>query len=122
MALKNKLIDNIIAPVASSHSATTIRGIVKKSNEKNNTCTVVYTNVDGVKVVQENIPVKLNNVSFIDWFPKEKEVVNVSVKKGEIYVIGPDYQNSYASMRSSMQLSQDIYSDNSSYFIGGYIY
>lgn len=122
MALKNKLINNIIAPVASSHSATFIRGTVKKTNEKNNTCTVVYTNTEGVTVTQENIPVKLSNVSFIDWFPKEKEVVNISVKKGEIYVTGPDYQNSYSSMRESMKLSQDIYSDNSSYFIGGYIY
>ena len=122
MALKNKLIDNIIAPVASSHSATFIRAIVNSTNEKKNTCTVTYTNPDGVTVKQKDVPVKLTNVSFIDWFPKEKEVVNVSVKKGEIYITGPDYQKSYESMRSSIQLSQDIYSDNSSYFIGGYIY
>lgn len=122
MALKNKLIDNIIAPVASSHSATFIRATVNSTNEKKNTCTVTYINSEGVKVKQKDVPVKLTNVSFIDWFPKEKEMVNVSVKKGEIYITGPDYQKSYDSMRSSMQLSQDIYSDNSSYFIGGYIY
>lgn len=122
MRLKNKLVNNIIAPVATSHSATFIRGTVNSINEKKNTCTVTYTNADGVKVKQENVPVKLSNVSFIDWFPKEKEVVNVSVKRGEIYITGPDYQNSYALMRNSMQLTQDIHADDSSYFIGGYIY
>lgn len=122
MGLKNKLVDNIIAPVATSHSATFIRATVNSSNEKNNTCTVTYTNPEGVKVKQENIPVKLTNVSFIDWFPKKNEKVNVSIKRGEIFVTGPDYQNSYSSVRSSIQLAQDIHSDNSSYFMGGYIY
>lgn len=122
MSLKNKLVDNIIAPVANSHSATFIRGIVNNVNEKNNTCTVTYTNSEGVKVKQESVPIQLTNVSFIDWFPKVNETVNVSVKKGEIYVVGPDYQKSYSSVRNKIQLVQDIYSDDASYFIGGYIY
>lgn len=122
MDLKNKLINNIIAPVATGHSATFIRATVNSSNEKNNTCTITYVNTEGVKVKQKDVPVKLTNISFIDWFPRPKETVIVSVKKGEIYITGPDYQNSYSHMRNSMQLSQDIYSDNSSYFIGGYIY
>lgn len=122
MSLKNKLVNNIIAPVANGHSATSIRAKVNSTNEKNNTCTITYTDSEGVTVKQENVPVKLTNVSFIDWFPKEKDTVNVSVKKGEIYITGPDYQNSYSHMRNTMQLSQDVYSDDSSYFIGGYIY
>lgn len=122
MALKDKLINNIIAPVATSHSATFIRATVNKSNEKNNTCDITYVNQEGVRVKQVGVPVQLTNVSFIDWFPKKNEVVNVSVKRGEIYITGPDYQHSYASMRNSIQLSQDIHSDNSSYFLGGYIF
>lgn len=122
MGLKNKLVNNIIAPVANSHSATFIRGTINSVNEKNNTCTVTYVNQEGVKVKQVNVPIQLTNVSFIDWFPKVNEQVNVSVKKGEIYIVGPDYQKSYSSIRNSIQLAQDIYSDNSSYFIGGYIY
>lgn len=122
MGLKNKLVENIIAPVANSHSATFIRATVNSVDEKSNTCTVTYVNQEGVTVKQENIPIKLNNVSFIDWFPKAKEIVSVSVKKNEIYVTGPDYQGDYSTVRNRIQLTQDIYSDDSSYFIGGYIY
>ena len=122
MGLKNKLVDNIIAPVATSHSATFIRGTVNSTNEKNNTCTVTYINLEGVKVKQEGVPIQLINTSFVDWFPKVNESVNVSVKKGEIYITGPDYQGNYSSVRQRRQLTQDIYSDDSSYFIGGYIY
>lgn len=122
MGLKNKLVENIVAPVASSHSAAFIRAVVLEANEKRNVCKVRYTDSEGVVLTQSNIPVVLNNVSFIDWFPKKNDSVIISLKKNEIKITGPDYEKSYGSLRSKIELSQDIHSDTSSHFLGGYIF
>lgn len=122
MALKDKLINNIVAPVANSHSATFITASVLAINERNNVCNISYINQEGVKVYNNNVPIKLNNINFIDWFPKVNDTVIISVKRDEIFIVGPNYQQSYKEIRDQIQLSNDIYSDNSSYFLGGYIF
>lgn len=122
MNLKNKLVENIVAPVASSHSAAFIRATVLTADERSNTCTVKYRDQEGVLLTQPNVPVQLTNVSFIDWFPKKNESVILSVRKNELKVTGPDYQESYSNIKSKIELSNDIYSDTSSHFIGGYIF
>lgn len=114
--------ENIVAPAITNRSAAFYSGKIISANEKSNTCTVRYINANGITVTQKNVPVQLSNVNIIDWFPKENDKVKVIEKEGLIAIEGPIYTNSYASIRSTIELTEDIYSDSSNYFMGGYIY
>lgn len=123
MSLKNKLINNIVSPVAIDKSTNSFDAIVTKVNEKANTCSIKYNNHEGIPVEQANVPVQLSNVGIIDWFPKVKEHVLITVKsRGDITIVGPSYGRNYNSIRNKIQLTEDIYSDISSSTMGGYIF
>lgn len=120
--LKDKLVQNIVAPVASSHSATFLDAIVLRTNEKANTCDVKYKDNQGVTVTQKNVPVELIADNIIGWFPKENEHVNITIKSGGLFITGPSYGRNYDLVRNKTKLKKDIYSDSSSYFLGGFIF
>lgn len=122
MSLKNRLIENIVAPVASNHSAASLDAVVTKVNEKNNTCDIKYKNTEGIPVEQANVPVQLHNISIIDWFPKVKEHVIISAKGRDIVITGPSYGTNYNLVKSKIQLTEDIYSDISTSTMGGFIF
>lgn len=123
MSLKNKLVQNIVAPVANDKSTMSLDAVVTKVNEKNNTCSIKYTNHEGIPVEQANVPVQLNNIAIIDWFPKVREHVLITTKsRGDITIIGPSYGKNYSTIRSKMKLTEDIYSDTSSFTMGGFIF
>lgn len=122
MGLKEKLIENIVAPVAFSHSASLLDAVVIKANEVSNTCSIKYENEEGVTVIQNNVPIQLQNVNIIDWFPNEKDHVIVNQKGNDIFIIGPSYGHNYNSVRAKLKLRQDIFSDTSSCTIGGCIF
>ena len=122
MSLKDKLINNIVAPVASSHSAIFLDAVVKEINEKSNYCTISYTNENGVKVEQKNVPVQLQNECIIDWFPKVRDHVLITVKGNDIFITGPNYGGNFNRVKNKMILKQDILSDASTATLGGYIF
>lgn len=120
--LKDKLVQNIVAPVASSHSATFLDAIVLKTNESSNICNIQYKDDQGVIVTQNSVPVEITSNNIIGWFPKEKEHVIVTVKGGDLFITGPSYGKNYNMIRSRMELKKDIYSNSFSYFLGGFIF
>ena len=123
MSLKSRLIENIVAPVATDKSTISSNAVVTKVNEKTNTCSIKYTNSEGIPVEQANVPVQLNNVGIIDWFPKVNERVLITTKgRTDITITGPSYGRNYNSIRSKIKLTEDIYSDISSSTMGGYIF
>lgn len=120
--LRSKLTENYIAPAVLNRSAAFYEGRIKKADERSNTCTVEYTNNQGVTTSQTNVAVKLSNIGIIDWFPKVNEKVQVTEKEGSIQITGPIYSGDYSAVRSQMKLKEDIFTDSSNYFIGGSIY
>lgn len=123
MSLKNKLIQNIVDPVAIDRSTMSLDAVITKVNQKSNTCSIKYTNQEGIPVEQANVPVQLNNIGIIDWFPKEREHVLISIKgRGDITIVGPSYGSNYNNIRSKLRLTEDIFSDISSSTMGGFIF
>lgn len=120
--LKDKLVQNIVAPVASSHSATFLDAVVLKANESSNVCDIQYRDDQGVVVTQKSVPVEITSNNIIGWFPKEKEHIIVSVKGGDLFITGPSYGKNYNMVRNRMELKKDIYSNSFSYFLGGFIF
>lgn len=122
MNLKNTLIENIVTPVASSHSTMFYDAIVKEANEKNNTCTIIYTNQDGVELTQKRVPVQIQGIGVVGWFPKVRDHVVATKKGGDLCITGPSYGRSYSNITTRLQLTEDIYSDTSDYTLGGFIF
>lgn len=122
MSLKNRLINNIVTPVASSHSVIPLDAVVTKINEKNNTCDVKYTNENAVDVEQSNVPVQMYNECIIDWFPKVGEHVLISVRNNDIMITGPNYNGNFGWVKNKVNLKQDILSDASTSTFGGCIF
>ena len=123
MSLKSRLIENIVSPVATDKSTSSIDAKVTKVNERSNTCSIKYINNEGIPVEQANVPVQLHNIGIIDWFPKLNEHVLITTKgKGDITITGPSYGRNYNNIRYLTKLTEDIYSDISSATMGGYIF
>lgn len=122
MSLKDKLIKNIVAPVAQSHSAIFLDAVVTEIDEKTNNCTISYTNENGVPVEQKHVPVQLQNECIIDWFPKVKDHVLITAKGNDIFITGPNYGRNFNLVKNKMKLKQDILSDTSTSTMGGYIF
>lgn len=122
MSLKNKLINNIVAPVASSHSAIPLDAVVTKVNERDNTCNIKYVNENAVDVEQKNIPVQIYNECIIDWFPKVGDHVLISVRNNDIMITGPNYGGNFNIVKNKMNLKQDVLSDASTSTLGGCIF
>lgn len=119
--VRQKLLGSIIEPAADSRSSSTFSGTVISVNEKANTCSVSYTRLDGKKINKDNIPVMLTNKSIIDWFPEEKESVLIQVRNNITYIIGPSC-SSYDKIRSSISLTNDLFSDSFVDVLGGFLF
>lgn len=117
--LKNKLVQNIVAPVATSHSAISLDALVIDANQRTGKCTIEYVNSRGVKVVQENVFVKNISLEMFVWFPKKNEKVIISVRNNDIMITGPSISKSNS---GRLKLEHDIFSDNTSAGIGGSIF
>lgn len=120
--LKQKLVDNIVAPVATSHSAIFLDAVVINADEKTNTCDVKYTDAKGVPTEKKGVQIQLHNVNIIDWFPKANERVTIIVRDQLVMVTGPSYGGNYNNMKQKLQLTEDIHSDASGFSMGGYIF
>ena len=119
--IKNKIKTSIADPAAESRKVTLQTGIVIKANEKSNTCNVSYIRNDGKKINEENVPLLLNNISNMMWFPKEKEEVLIQIRENNVYIIGPSYRQ-YNTIRDKIKLKHDIFTDTNTDTLGGFIF
>lgn len=119
--VRQKLLNSMIEPAADSRSTSTFAGTIISVNEKTNICTVSYTRQDGKKINKDNVPVMLSNKSIIDWFPEEGENVLLQEKNNVTYITGPSCSN-YESIRNSISLVNDVFSDSFVDVLGGFLF
>ena len=116
MSFKNKLKDGVIAPYNKYNLSQEKLGQVISADKDKNTCTVTYKNVDGIKMVRDNVPVKGYLTAVAGNFPKKGDYVelqevgkNISIRN----VIDKDL------LVDGEKETGDIYSSGASY--AGYI-
>lgn len=101
------------------NQSSTIPAIVTKSDETNNTCSILYVDSNTRKKRnRDNVTVRLYG-SGTDYFPKKGDTVTVQEDGDTCVVIARDVSNYAMDVLSRMKLTQDIYSDASPAF--GYI-
>lgn len=120
MGIKEKLISNIVQPVArDSGSVTTVAKVIS-SDEINNTCNITYMDRNGIKRNKENVVVRIyDNGS--GYFPAIGDLVELQLERDICVIIARHVGNYNMDVRSKMQLRQDIYSDSSGSAVGGSI-
>lgn len=119
--VRDKLLKNVVEPAADGRSSSMLTGTVTQVNEKANTCSVSYTKQDGKNVNKQNVPILLSNKGMIDWFPEEKEEVLLQEKNNRLYIMGPSY-TSYNSIRDSIKLKNDVFSNSFMDVLGGFLF
>lgn len=85
--LRKTIKDSIISPYNKYNLSQEKLGEVIESDSKSNTCKITYKNVDGVKVIKENVPVK-NQKGFFNGFPKVGDYVEVQEVGKSIRITG----------------------------------
>ena len=76
MNFKNNFKNNVISPYNKYNLTQEKLGEVIETNKDTKTCTVSYRNVDGIKVVKNNVPVK-NEKGIFKGFPKKGDYVEI---------------------------------------------
>lgn len=74
---KKNLKDNIISPYNKYNLSQEKLGEVLSVNKKKKTCTVSYRNIDGIKVITDNVPVKSYLAYKAGGFPKKGDYVEI---------------------------------------------
>ena len=94
------------------NQSVTIPAIVTKSDETNNTCSILYVDSNTRKKRnRDNVVVRLYG-NGADWFPAINDAVVVE-DTGDTCVVVARHVGNYAmDVRSKRQLRQDIFSDN----------
>ena len=83
--------------------------VVKKADESNNICSIMFIDRDGTKREIKQAMVDLKNK---DWFPKEKDTVLVDVSGTKSALILEKYTEDYnKDIRSKQQLKNDVSPD-----------
>lgn len=98
------------------NQVSTIHATVTKSDETNNTCSILY--VDSITHKQrnrDNVTVRLYG-SGTDYFPKKGDSVIVQADGDTCVVIARDVSNYAMDVQSQMKMTQDIYSDTAPAF------
>ncbi|MEG1494765.1 MAG: hypothetical protein RR406_00475 [Bacilli bacterium] len=73
---KNNFKNNVISPYNKYNLTQEKLGEVIDRNKDTKTCTVSYRNIDGIKVVKSNVPVK-NEKGLFKGFPKKGDYVEI---------------------------------------------
>lgn len=113
--------DRAIEPITNELKSVTTLALVKKADEKNNTCDIQYVDKNGLVRNRNNVSVRLYG-NGTDWFPKRGESVVVQETETTCEVIARYVQNYNMDVRARMKLKMDIYSDSSGADPGGTIY
>lgn len=108
---KKSLKDNIIAPYNKYNLSQEKLGEILDTDKKKKTCTVSYRNVDGIKKVTPNVPVKDYLSSAIGGFPKPGDYVEIQEVGKSIRIVSIVKKD----IVEAEQTTGDKYSNGSSY-------
>lgn len=74
--LRKSIKDNVIAPYNKYNLSQEKLGEVIEVNKKNSTCKVTYRNVDGIKIIKDNVPIRKDK-GFFKGLPKKGDYVEI---------------------------------------------
>lgn len=120
--LKRKIQEQIISPVQQEYRGYTLIGRVTKIDEKNNTCDISFKDQQDKQQSIKNVPVALYNTSFVDWFPKEGDHVELSESAGSIKITGKINKEYFKKERNKIKKSKDVIPNNYNGVISGNIF
>lgn len=112
---KNSLKSNVISPYNKYNLSQEKLGEVIEVNSKTKTCKVTYRNIDGVKVIKDNVPVK-NEKGLFKGFPKAGDIVELQEIGRSVRILSVVDKNLISS--NDVEID-DVYSSFSDY--GGFI-
>lgn len=112
---KNNLKNNVISPYNKYNLSQEKLGEVIDINKKTKTCKVTYRNVDGIKIVKDNVPVK-NEKGLFKGFPKKGDKVELQEVGRSVRILSVVDDNLISSNEAKID---DVYSSYSDF--GGYI-
>ncbi len=110
MSLKDKIQHNVVNTTIHGMNSIDTIGLIKESDDSNNTCTVQYVDKNGNKRLRENVMVRLYG-SGTDWFPSPGDNVIVQETEDTCIVVARHVGNYDMDVRSKMELKQDKFSD-----------
>lgn len=114
-------VKNNVSSIAEFHTqAIETLGLVKDSNQKDNTCTVLYRTFDNKVVIRPNVTVRLQNPNIIDWFPKKDDYVLIKETGGIPIILGDGNQIFKDNTRDAARFKKNIFSQVSD-VTGGFL-
>lgn len=120
--LKQRIREDIIKPAEQVRRDAAHIAKVTYSNERNNFCSISFIDKDGYRSNKDNVPVRVYNQSFSDWFPVVGELVNVEDSDGNMSIVSK-FEGGYGShVRSTTELKQDIYTSSFGGTMSGMIF
>ena len=75
--IKNALHQSIAAPVEGRTTYVQVLGRVLFSNEKENVCTVIFSDRNGYSRKQSGVPVRIDSAN--SWFPRAGDIVQMTL-------------------------------------------
>ena len=108
---KKNLKDNVVAPYNKYNLSQEKLAEILDTDKKKKTCTVSYRNVDGIKKISTNVPVKDYLSSAIGGFPKIGDYVEIQEVGKTIRIVSIIKKD----IVKSEQTTGDKYSNGSSY-------
>lgn len=113
---KKNFRDNVVAPYNKYNLSQEKLGEVLDTNKKKKTCTVSYKNVDGIKIISTDVPVKSYLSSMAGGFPKKGDYVEIQEVGKSVRIISVIKKNTIMDNEKS---TGDNYSNGSE--TGGYL-
>ena len=107
--IKDTIKQNIVLPETKDSELLRSYGRVIFSNEKENVCTVIYTNRDGIPVIKNGVPVSIGSVD--NWFPSVGDIVLLDLINEKPLITGRSFNNYASQIRENNKLLFDIFSD-----------
>ncbi len=104
--------DNVVAPYNKYNLSQEKLGEIIDTNKNKKTCTVSYKNVDGIKVIASDVPVKSYLSATIGGFPKKGDFVEIQEVGKSVRIISVIEKNQIV---EAEQTTGDIYSNGASF-------
>lgn len=87
-SFKKNFRDSIVAPYIKYNQTQKNVGEVLQADKKRKTCTISYTNISGISIVEKNVPYKKGLLrGFLGGFPKEGDYVELEEDNKLIRII-----------------------------------
>lgn len=81
---------------------------VIKTNEKNNSCDVLFADKNGNTSSKRGIRVKLGDAQVQSWFPELNDIVYLDVYENTYFITGPYYKDYNLEAKSKYRATNNI--------------